>query len=98
MTPSNLTQQMLRVRNGATAVFLILAVAGQAWGDQPAEPVTRAVAGLAGAICPGQRRPASEAITVADSAHALDRAVLTRLVDALAATSRCRRTSVATTR
>lgn len=69
----------------------VLAVAGGWWRDQPGGGATRTVIANAARICPGvsvkPRRP-----SVADGAHALDRAVLRRGLDALEiGQRRCRR-------
>lgn len=90
MTQSYSTRQMLRVRNGATAVLFVLAFGGQRWREQPGGRVTHAVVRLAGVICPGMRPAADKTVTVAGGAHALDMAALHRLLGAVTGSTRCK--------
>ena len=74
----------------------VLWVVGGWWQDQPGGTGTRAVIAVAARICPGASNGAPTRPSVADGAHAIDRAVLRRGLDALGlGQRRCRRGAAA---
>ena len=70
----------------------VLACTNSWWLDRPGGTVTHAVIAVASRICPGVRAGLPARPSVADGAHAVDQAVLRRVLDALGSGQRrCRR-------
>ena len=80
-----LLRRMLMVLVIALAV---LASFGVRWRSQPGGNGTRFAFAVARTICPTQAR-FTKGVSVADGAHAIDRAALLRAGDRILGTSRC---------